>query len=68
VGVVGEMPDLARGVGVLAQHSQAFADVGEVGVGVGLVGVAQDGGRLAGQRRWDDAVAQHGLGAARGPK
>src|SRR6266511_5350706 len=62
--VVGEVPDLARGVGVLAQDRQAFADVGDVGVGVGLVGVAQDGGGLAGQRGREDAVAQVGLGAA----
>ena len=33
---------------------------------MGLVGVAQDGGRLAGQRGREDAVAQVGLGAAAG--
>jgi hypothetical protein len=58
------VPDLAGGVGVFAQHGQAFADVGDVGVG--LVGVADDGGGLAGQGGWDDAVAQHRLGAAAG--
>jgi hypothetical protein len=38
VGVVGEMPDLTGGVGVLAEGGQAFADVGDVGVGVGWSG------------------------------
>ena len=60
------MPDLAGGVGVFAEHGQAFADVGDVGVGVGLVGVAQDRRGLAGQGGRDDPVAQHRLGAAAG--
>jgi hypothetical protein len=68
VGVVGEVPDLAGGVGVLAKDGQAFADVGGVGVGVGLVRVADDSGGLAGEGRRNDAVAQDGLGAAAGPK
>jgi len=68
VGVVGKVPDLTGGVGVLAQDSQAFADVGEVGVGVGLVRIAQDAGGLAGQRGRDDPVAEDGLGAAAGPE
>ena len=62
------MPDLTGGVGVLAQDSQAFADVGEVGVGVGLVRIAQDAGGLAGQGGRDDPVAEDGPGAAAGPK
>src|SRR6185312_4729537 len=66
VGVVGEVPDLARGLGVFAEGGEAFADVGQVGVGVGLVGVAQDSGGLAGQGGRDDPVAQHRLGAAAG--
>src|SRR6185437_10650613 len=49
VGVVGEVPDLAWGLGVFAEGGEALADVGQVGVGVGLVGVAQDSGGLAGQ-------------------
>src|SRR4029077_6541565 len=65
-GVVGEVPDLARGLGVFAEGGEALADVGQVGVGVGLVGVAQDSGGLAGQGGRDDPVAQHRLGAAAG--
>jgi hypothetical protein len=34
---------------VLAENGEAFADVGDVGVGVRLVGVAEDGGGLSGQ-------------------
>src|SRR6185295_4015357 len=41
-------------------------DVGQVGIGVGLVGVAQDSGGLAGQGGRDAPVAQHRLGAAAG--
>ena len=66
VGVVGEVPHLARGVGVFAEDGEAFADVGDVGVGVRLVGVAEHGGGLAGQGGGEDAVAEVGLGAAAG--
>ena len=34
---------------MLAENGEAFADVGDVGVGVRLVGVAEDGGGLSGQ-------------------
>src|SRR4029453_13720884 len=46
VGVVGEVPRLAGGVGVFAEDGEAFADVGNVGIGVRLVGVAERGGGL----------------------
>jgi hypothetical protein len=36
-GVVGQVPDFSGGVGVFAQHGEAFADVRDVGVRVGLV-------------------------------
>jgi hypothetical protein len=51
---------------MFAEDGQAFADVGEVGVGVELVRVAQDRGRLVVEGGGDDPVAQHGLGAAAG--
>lgn len=49
---------------MLAEDGQSFADVGDVGVGVRLVGVAEHAGGRAGQRGGEDAVAQVGLGAA----
>ena len=67
-GSFGQVPHLARGVGVLAQDGQALADVGDVGVGVRLVGVAEHGGGLAGQGGGEEPVAQVGLGAAAGPE
>ncbi|MDJ0344742.1 hypothetical protein QMK19_16455 [Streptomyces sp. H10-C2] len=60
------MPDLAGGVRVLAQDGEAFADIGEVAVGVRLVGVAEHGGGPAAQGRPEDEVAEDGLGAAAG--
>ena len=36
------MPHLSGCVGMLAENDEALADVGDVGVGVGLVGVAED--------------------------
>ena len=66
IGIVGQVPHLAGGVGVLAEDGEAFADVGDVGVGVRLVGVTEDGGGLAGQRGGEHAVAEVGLGAAAG--
>jgi hypothetical protein len=51
---------------VFAQDGQALADVGDVGIGVGLVGVAHDGGGPALERGREDAVAEVGLGAAAG--
>jgi hypothetical protein len=64
VGVVGEVPHLAGGVAVFAEDGEAFADVGNVGIGVRLVGVAEDGGGPAGDSGRKDAVAEVGLGAA----
>ena len=64
VRVVGEMPHLARRVGMFAENGEAFADVGDVGVGVRLVGVAEDGGGLSGQGGGEQPVAEVGLGAA----
>ena len=64
--VVGQVPDLAGRVGMLAEDGEAFADVGDVGVGVRLVGVAEDGGGLSGQGGGEDPVAEVGLGAAAG--
>ena len=68
VGVVGEVPPrlAAGGVGVFAEDGEAFADVGNVGIGVGLVGVAEHGGGLVGDSGRKDAVAEVGLGAAAG--
>ena len=66
VGVVGQVPHLAGGVGVLAEHSEALADVGDVGVGVGLVGVAEHCGGPPGQGSGEDPIAEVGLGAPAG--
>ena len=68
VRVVRQVPHLPRGVGVLAQDGQAFADVGDVGVGVRLVGVTQHGGGASGQGGGEEPVAEVGLGTAAGPK
>jgi hypothetical protein len=54
------------GVGVFAEDGEAFADVGNVGIGVRLVGVAEHGGGLVGDSGRKDAVAEVGLGAAAG--
>jgi hypothetical protein len=66
VRVVGKVPHLARGVGVLAEDGETFADVRDVGVGVWLVGVAEHGGGPARQSGREDPVAEVGLGAAAG--
>jgi hypothetical protein len=50
------------GVRVLAEDSEPFTDVGNVGVGVRLVGITQDGGGGAGERGGEEPVAQVGLG------
>lgn len=68
VRVVGEVPDAARGVGVAAEEGECFADVGDEGVRVGLVGVAEDGGGPAGEEGGEDQVAEVGLAPPRGPK
>src|SRR5687767_8015161 len=60
------MPHLSGRVGMLTEHGEAFADVGDVGVGVRLVGVAEDGSGLSGQGGGEEAVAEVGLGAAAG--
>ena len=52
--------------GCFAENGEAFADVGDVGVGVRLVGVAEDGGGLSGQGGGEQPVAEVGLGAAAG--
>jgi hypothetical protein len=64
VGIIGEVPRLSGGVAVFAEDGEAFADVGNVGVGVRLVGVAEHGGALSGDSGRKDAVAEVGLGAA----
>src|SRR3954469_7851495 len=68
VGVVGQVPHLAGGVGVFAEDGEAFADVGDVGVGVRLVGVAEHGGGLARQGGREDPVTEVGLCAAAWPE
>ena len=45
VQIAGHVPHLAGRVLMLAEHGDAFADVGDVGVGVGLVEVAELGAR-----------------------
>jgi hypothetical protein len=59
--VVREMPHLPRGIRVLAENGEALADVGDVGVGVRLVGVAEDCGGFparaagrGGRRGWTE--------------
>src|SRR4028118_1608974 len=44
VGVVGQVPHLTGGVGVLAEDGEALADVGDAGAGVGLIRGRQQGG------------------------
>ena len=44
-GSLGRCHTWPGGVGVFAEDGEAFADVGDVGVGVGLVGVAEDAWR-----------------------
>src|SRR5689334_12662201 len=67
--VVRQVPDLARGVGMLAQDGQAGCDVGDVAVGVRLVGVAEDLRLAAGQGRSHGLVAEvDGLGGAPRPE
>jgi hypothetical protein len=58
------MPDLAGRVGMFTEHREAFADVGDVGLGVRLVGVAEDCGGLSGQGGGEEPAAEVGLGAA----
>jgi len=49
VGVVGQVPHLAGSVGMFTEDGEAFTDVRDVAVGVGLVKVAEDAGGLVGQ-------------------
>jgi hypothetical protein len=51
---------------MFAEHGEAFSDIGDVGVGMRLVGVAEHGGGLAAEGGREDAVAEVGLGAAAG--
>ncbi len=67
-GSLGRCQTSPGGVGVFAEDGEAFADVGDVGVGVRLVGVAQDAGGLAGEGGGEDPVAEVGLGAAARPE
>src|SRR4029079_8127528 len=66
LGVVGQVPHLSGRVGVFAEDGEAFADVGDVGVGVRLVGGAEHGGGSAREGGGEDTVAEVGLGAAAG--
>jgi hypothetical protein len=68
VGVVGKVPHLSRRVGVLAEDGEAFADVGDISVGVGLVGVAEDGGGVAGQGGRKTRSPRLDWAPPRGPK
>jgi hypothetical protein len=62
--VVGQVPHLPWGVGVFAEDGEAFADVGDVGVAVRVVGVAEHGGGGPGDCGREETVAEVGLGAA----
>ena len=67
--IIRQVPDLARGVGVLAEDGQAGRDVGNVAVGVRLIRVAEHLRRAAGQGRPHRLLTEvDGLPAACGPK
>ena len=63
-GVVGQVPDLTGRSGMLAQHGQSLADVGNVGVRVRLVGIAEQTRGRPGEGRRHQPVTQVGLGTA----
>lgn len=60
------MPHRTGSFRVFAEDGEAFADVGDVGVGVRLIGIAEHGRGLTGQGGGEDPVAEVGLGATAG--
>ncbi|HEY6797134.1 MAG TPA: hypothetical protein VI248_20880 [Kineosporiaceae bacterium] len=62
------MPHLPHRVRVRAEDGQTFADVGQEGVGVRLVGVAEDVRGAAVHGRPEHPVAQVGRRATAGPE
>ena len=68
VGVVGQVPDLPRRLRMLAENGQPLADVGDVGIGVRLVGVAENAGGLAVEGGREQSVAEVGLRTAAWPE
>ena len=53
---------------MLAEDGESLADVGDVGVGVGLIGVAEDAGGLPVEGGGKEPVAEIGLRATAGTK